>query len=458
MEEHTYYPLTPSQMSIFLARKYSVHKSIINVPTSLIIKEEMDTELLEEAVRKGIERWDSFGIRILKEKPAPKQYFSEKREAESIEKLDFTGKSREDMERTFLKLASKKLEIYNAPMARFFILKTPEGYGGIFSVINHLIMDSWAISMFYKDCIEIYYAMKNGTPFPKDVKPYENLLQKEIMYRQSEQYKRGLEYYQNEFSKKEAMFTHVNGSEVLEKFRKKKGDETIRYCGTFYLRSVSGHDLHWIQKDDIDKMSEFTREYKFPSMQVLFQMGLRTYLAKVNSHEEDVTYYNIVARRGTLEEKRTGGTRAHFMHFRTIMPPETTFAEGCRMLFDKQNELYRHADFSPMEMFEIEHSLTPAKPGFSYRSASLTFQPVPMSVGEGPEIETRWYTNGAVAQPFYLTVMDGDGSGGLKCYYEYMSNVITKDRINDVHRYMTTVMLEGTKNPQITLKELYDLY
>lgn len=457
MEDRTYYPITPSQYTIFLSRKYSMHKSIINIPTSLIIREEMDTDILEDAVRQAIKRWDSFGIRLVKDRESPKQYFTDP-EVESIERLDFTGKTREAMERTFAKLGSKKLEIYEAPMARFYILKTPEGYGGIFSVINHLIMDSWAISMFYKDAIEIYYAMKNGTPFPKDVVPYETVLKKEVMYRQSPQHQKSLEYWQNEFSKDEPMFTHINGSEVIEKFRKKKGNEHARFAGSFYLRSTSGHDLYWITKEEIETMSRFLEEYKFPSLQVLFQMGLRTYLAKVNSHEEDVSMHNIVARRGTIEEKSTGGTRAHVVAFRTIMPPETTFEEGCRMLFDKQNELYRHADFSPMEMFQVEKSLLPASQAQSYRACSLTFQPVPMSVQNGPEIETRWYSNGAVAQPFYLTVMDGDGTGGLKCYYEYMSNVISEERIKDVHRYMTKVMLEGAKRPELTLEELYQMY
>src|SRR5690606_22972911 len=147
-------------------------------------------------------------------------------------RLDFTGKTRESMERAFVKLGSKKLEIYESPMARFYILKTPEGYGGIFSVVNHLIMDSWAISMLYKDAIEIYYAMKNGTPFPKDVVPYETVLKKEVMYRQSPQHQKSLEYWQNEFSKDEPMFTHINGSEVIEKFRKKKGNENARFAGS----------------------------------------------------------------------------------------------------------------------------------------------------------------------------------------------------------------------------------
>ncbi len=457
MEDRTYYPITPSQYTIFLSRKYSMHKSIINIPTSLIIKEEMDTDILEEALRQAIKRWDSFGIRLVKDKESPKQYFTDP-EVESIERLDFTRKTREAMERTFTKLGSKKLEIYESPMARFYILRTPEGYGGIFSVINHLIMDSWAISMFYKDAIEIYYALKKGTPFPKDVVPYETVLKKEVMYRQSPQHQKSLEYWQNEFSKDEPMFTHINGSEVIEKFRKKKGNEHARFAGSFYLRSTSGHDLHWITKEEIEILSRFLEEYKFPSLQVLFQMGLRTYLAKVNSHEEDVSMHNIVARRGTIEEKSTGGTRAHVVAFRTIMPPETTFEEGCRMLFDKQNELYRHADFSPMEMFKVEKSLLPASQAQSYRACSLTFQPVPMKVENGPEIETRWYSNGAVAQPFYLTVMDGDGTGGLKCYYEYMSNVISEDRIKDVHRYMTKVMTEGAKNPELTLEQFYQMY
>ncbi len=165
----------------------------------------------------------------------------------------------------------------------------------------------------------------------------------------------------------------------------------------------------------------------------------------------------MVARRGTLEEKTTGGTRVHFVHFRTIMEPSMTFYEGCKMLFDKQNELYRHADFSPMEMFEIENALLPVNPGQSYRTTTMTFQPVPMSVAGGSEIETRWYSNGAAPQPLYLTIMDGDGTGGLKCYYEYISNVISQERIKEMHNYMTKVMLEGAKNPQVTLQELYDL-
>lgn len=456
MEERLYYPLTPSQQSIFLSRKYAMHKSIINIPTSIILKESLDEDLLEDALEQAIQRWDAFGIRLMKDKKQPMQYFGERR-VEPIERLDFTRKSRQDMEKTFLKLAAKKLDIYEAPQGRFFIVTTPEGYGGIFSVISHLIMDSWSISMFYKDVFSIYYSLATHWPYPKEPKPYEEVLKNEIAYKETEQYQRALVFWQQEFGKEEPMYTHVNGREVLEKFRKKKGDPHLRYASSFYLRNTPGHELHWVYKEELAPMEAFAKEHGFPSLQVLFQMGIRTYLAYINEEEEDVCFYNVVARRGTLAEKMTGGTRVHFMHFRTIMHPGTTFLAGCQMLLDKQNELYRHADFSPMEMFQVENSLLPVSPGVSYRTVSMTYQPVSMHIHGGPEIETRWYSNGAVSQPLYLTIMDGDGQGGLKVYYEYMSNVITSEKIKDIHRCMLLFMTEGAKNPQITLRELFDL-
>lgn len=184
METKMYYPLTPSQLAMFLSRKYSVRKSIINIPTSLIVHETLDFDVLEDALEEAISRWDSFGIRLVKEGNAAKQYFGT-REVESIKRLDFFNRTKEEMESTFKKLASKKLEVYDKPMARMYIVATPEGFGGIFSVISHLILDSWSISSFYKDLFEIYYYKMGEGEYPKDVVPYEDVLRQEIGYKET---------------------------------------------------------------------------------------------------------------------------------------------------------------------------------------------------------------------------------------------------------------------------------
>ncbi len=457
MEELKYYPLSSSQLAVFYSRKYALKKSVINIPTSLIIHEALDMNVLEEATKEAINRWDSFGIRLTKEGEMAKQHFGE-REVESIKSLDFTHKTREDMEETFKKLGSKKLEIYNKPMARIYLVTTPEGYGGIFSVISHLIMDSWSISSFYRDLFEIYYFKMGKGDYPKDVVPYEQILNMEIGYKDTPAYEKAKAYWQKEFSQEEPIYTHVNGSSVLEQYRSKKGNENSRKSSSFFLRTTAGHDYYWVTKEEVDLFTKFIETYHLPSMQVLFQMAIRTYLAKVNHHEKDIHMINVVARRGTLQEKRTGGTRVHFVILRTKMEEDITFLEACKQLFNKQNELYKHADYNPLEIFYMQKKMYNIKDTETYNSVSMTFQPVPIKMNDDTEVESRWYSNGVSSQMLYITIMDGDGTGGLKCYYEYMSNYITAKTIKNLHEAMIKIMLRGCENPEMTLKELFEVF
>ena len=455
MENRVYYPLSPAQHLLFLSRKYTVHKAVLNIPTSMILDVRLDNDLLQKALESAISRWDSFGLRLKEQGKEIQQYF-DVRTCECIEQKDFSKSSEENMLNFFYKEAQKKMGILDCPMARFYIVTTPKGNTGIFSVINHIMMDSWAISMFYKDVMDIYTAMANNLPLPKEVRSYESCLIKEFEYRNSEAYKKDQEFWINEIGQDEPFYTDVNGSQVLERFRKKNKNSDARYSNSFFIRTKADHVVRTIDKEDIEKMKAFLKAYEFPSMHILFLMGLRTYLSKVNG-TNDVSISSIVARRATLEEKFSGGTRAQFVPFRTIIEEDTTFREALNILLDKENILYRHADINPMEIFGMEQRAFPLKQGQTYRGASLTFQPVPMEIGNGMHAETRWYPNGASAQPFYLTIMDGDGSGGLKCYYEHIISHIEPETINTCHDYMLKVILEGISHPEMKLSELYHL-
>jgi len=457
MENRVYYPLSPSQHLLFLSRKYTIHKAILNIPISLILDVKLDNDLLQKALEIAITRWDSFGLRLKEDEKEIKQYF-DVRSCERIEQKDFSKSSEDKMQAFFYKEAQKKMDILECPMARFFILTTPKGTTGIFSVINHIIMDSWAISMFYKDVMDIYNSLANDLPLPKEVRTYESCLIKDIEYRNSDSYKKDQEFWVNEIGQIEPIYTSVNGFEILERYRKKIKNNNARFSKSFFIKTKADHVVRSIDKEDMDKMKAFLKEYEFPSMQILFLMGLRTYLAKVNKETSDVSLNSIVARRATLEDKFSGGTRVHFLPFRTIIEEDKTFLEALNILLDKQNSIYRHANINPMELFGMEYKAFPVKQGQSYRGASLTFQPVPMEVGNGMHAETKWYSNGTAAQPFYLTIMDGDGSGGLKCYYEYITSHIKPETIDNCHDYLVKVILEGISHPEMKISELYHLY
>ena len=55
---------------------------------------------------------------------------------------------------------------------------------------------------------------------------------------------------------------------------------------------------------------------------------------------DDVSINTAIARRATLKEKKSGGTRIHSFPFRTIISEDKTFLEGIYAIRDLQNQYF----------------------------------------------------------------------------------------------------------------------
>lgn len=175
MESQQYYPLTSSQHLIFLSWQFTTHKQIMNIPTSFLTDAQLDLDLLKKALEEAVQRNDAFGIRITKKGKDRVQYFTDRR-VRTLETLDFTGKTHDEMEAFFYQVGRKKMPMYDQPLAKMYIVRAPDGSCGLFTCISHLILDSWAISMFYKDVMTLYLAYLNQGPMPKPLKSCEALM------------------------------------------------------------------------------------------------------------------------------------------------------------------------------------------------------------------------------------------------------------------------------------------
>jgi hypothetical protein len=56
---HTLYELTPSQELSMLNRHWTLHKSIVNIATSVTFDAPLERHLLAEAIRLCVLRWDA---------------------------------------------------------------------------------------------------------------------------------------------------------------------------------------------------------------------------------------------------------------------------------------------------------------------------------------------------------------------------------------------------------------
>ena len=191
-------------------------------------------------------------------------------------------------------------------------------------------------------------------------------------------------------------------------------------------------------------------------------MGLRTYFQKMNG-QEDVSINNAIARRATLKEKKSGGTRIHSFPFRTVFSEDVKFIDAVYEIRDKQNELFRHANYDPTEYFAYRSRTYPQpQKGLTYEPMSLTYQPMTLQekgledLG-GIQYKTKWYPNGMTTQAMNLTVMHPPQDNGLDFNFEHQKKAISREELEYLYYYLCKIMFKGAENPELTIGEIIKL-
>ena len=245
------------------------------------------------------------------------------------------------------------------------------------------------------------------------------------------------EYFQKLIEESEPIYNGIDGPAALEAERERSGNPNARAAinvsdsvdsalDIFHLEAEptkrlmdfsdsvdSALDIFHLEAEPTKRLMDFCEKYHV-SLATLLLMGLRTYFQKMNGND-DVSINTAIARRATLKEKKSGGTRIHSFPFRTIISPERTFLDGVYAIRDLQNEdlqneYFRHANYDPVAYFAYRSRLYPNPQGQTYESMSLTYQPLTLKekgldqLGD-IQYKTKWYPNGATTQAMYLTVM-----------------------------------------------------
>ena len=171
------------------------------------------------------------------------------------------------------------------------------------------------------------------------------------------------------------------------------------------------------------------------------------------------SFNTAIARRATLKEKKSGGTRIHSFPFRTIIPKEKTFLEGIFQIRDQQNELFRHADYNPVSYFAQKSALYHTAPGHVYEPMALTYQPMTLrekgleQLGD-IKYKTKWYPNGATTQAMYLTVMHRPEDNGLDFNFEHQIKAVSREKLEYLYYYLCKIMFKGTENPNLPIGDI----
>ncbi len=435
---------------------------MLNIGTSLTIQVDLDWNVLRGSIYKAYERSECMRVRFTKDKDGTwYQYVVEKEERE-IEFVDFTGKTMEEAEQTMRAWTRVPFTEEDIPMNRVVMIKTPDGFCGVYLLADHRLMDAQSLICFLRDIVELYCnTMYDDVPYPKEMASYIEQIQKDLAYEQGCKAKtRDEEFFHKLIEESEPIYNGIDGSGRLEMEREKSGNPNLRAAVNVSDSVDADIDIFHLEEEPTKRLMDFCEKYHI-SLTCLLLMGLRTYFQKMNGND-DVSINSAIARRATLKEKKSGGTRIHSFPFRTIISKDRTFIDAIYEIRDRQNEMFRHANFDPVSYFAYRSKLYPTAPGQTYEPMALTYQPMTLQdqglekLG-GIKYKTKWYSNGATTQAMYLTVMHRPDDNGLDFNFEHQVRAVSRKQLEYLYYYLCKIMFKGIENPNLSVGEIIKL-
>lgn len=457
------YPLTVAQKFHLFYLPFCPTAAVLNIGTSLTIEAEIDWDLLAKSINQAYARSEGMRIRFAKDKEGTWYQYVVDPEDKEIEFADFTDKTVEEAHEIMQQWTTVPFKMADSPMTRVVMIKMPDGFNGIYFLGHHMVVDAQSLICFLKDVIELYCNEKyEGVPYPKDMSSYIEQLEKDLAYEAgSKAQARDIEYFQKEIAKSEPIFSGIRGKGQLEAAREMFKNPDLRSAFSATDDTKSALDIFHLEAEPTKRLMDFCETYHV-SLACLLLMGLRTYLQKMNGFE-DVSINNAIARRATLKEKKCGGTRIHSFPVRTVFPEDMKFIDGVYAIRDKQNEIFRHANYDPTAYFAYRSKIFPQPhAGLTYETISLTYQPMTLQENGLTQLgdiryKTKWYPNGSCPQAMYLTVMHRPEDNGLDFNFEHQLKAVSREELEYLYYYLCKIMFKGAENPDLTIGEIIKL-
>lgn len=456
------YPLTNAQKFHLFYQAFCPKKEVLNIGTSLTIQIDINWNLLKEAIYEAYDRCECMRVRFTKGKDKEWYQYVVDKEDRDIEYVDFTGKTMEEAKAIMTEWTQVAFKRADSPMNRVVMITTPDGYNGLYLLVDHMIMDAQSLILFLSDVIELYcHKAYEGIPYPKDMTSYIEQLKKDLAYEAGCKAKdKDEEFFHKLIEESEPIYADWKAGRLQEQ-RKLFHNDKLRAAINVTDSVDSALDIFHLEAEPTARLMKFCEEYHI-SLVCLLMMGLRTYFQKVND-VDDISINTTIARRATIKEKKSGGTRIHSFPFRTNIAKDRTFIEGIYEIRDKQNEMFRHANYNPVEYFAYRSQVYPGSPqGSTYESMSLTYQPMTLRENEldktgGISYKTVWYPNGATTQAMYLTVMHRPDDNGLDFNFEHQIKAISREEIEYLYYYLCRILFKGIERPNLTIDEIIKL-
>ena len=456
------YPLTAAQRIHYYTVSACKRNELLNIGTGFYLEyPDVDFDVLKQCIYDGYEKYECMRLRFVTLEDGTMMQYLVPAEDRDIKYFDFSEWTENAAHKEMEQWTHIPFKTDNSPMNEIVMIRLPNNYVGLYMKVHHMTLDSQGISSFYGYVLQLYCSkMFEDVDPPTKPMSYIEQLKKDLEYENnSPKMQKDMEYWLKQLEAPEPLYTPFSERNRLLELREATGKKRLRAC---YVTGdiEAAIKVYELEPDKTKEIIEFCSENHVPVASLLL-LCLRTVFSHFSGNRTDISVKNAVARRGTLLEQKSGGTRIHFWPLRTDIKPKTTFMEALRIVQAKENELLRHANYDPIRYMAETAEHYKAPQGSGYECTTLTYQPMNMVNTQKmklPDINyiSKWYSNGVAMQHVYVTVMHRPTDNGMSFHLEYQKNEVSEDELEKLYFYICRTLFRGIEDPTRTIGEILD--
>lgn len=409
--------LTKSQKLIYDMEKYS-GGSISIICGSILLQGETDITTLQAAAN-GLRRINPALCTRIVETDEGTMQVVEEYTPQDVAVLRFSDKAEllcyaEDY-------ARKPLDLYGQLFESTVVLLP--GQCGLLVKLHHIISDAWTLALMGNQ----YNALINGeTPCAYS---YEEHLQREDAYLQSERYAKDRAFFLEQFQKCEEV-TYLSEKQVATFAAQRK---------TFV-----------IDKERTQQLVDYTKAHGCSAF-VLFMTALSAYFSRIKQNTETFYIGTAVLNRSGVREKNTAGMFINMVPMLMKLENEQTFSYNLAVVKATAFTAFRHQKFNYDDIL----SAVRQEYGFSERLYDVLLSYQNSTITDGDRgIESTWYHCGAQTESLQIHIDDRDNEGIFRIHFDYQTEKFTEQEIERMYTHILSLLFDAVTHEN---KKLYEL-
>lgn len=441
------YELSPAQEVVKLQCKYTLFKRVINILSSATTNENIDIDIMKEALNIVIDRNDCLRIRFVKQDGKLMQYFLKEFKIDNIQYIEF--KTKQEQDKFMLDIRKKAIDYMKGVVIEPYFCKTFDNKFMIVLKVCHLILDIYGLNMIYKDLFEVYNSLKNGGDLPESPGSFETLLIKDLKVKNNNEIKkRNTEFFTNYLKEREAPYyagLHGYKEPTIQKQLSKN-----RHTSKMFLvhNDTNGYMYH-IDKEIVDKVANYCLNTKC-SISNFFFYAMSICASKLNNNVKNMLPLELCNCRGTVLEKKTAGTKAQSVACYTVVDGAKTFEENFMNFCKEQSNLYRYVGFSDQEFQMLLHKIYNEPVMNTFYSIAYSFIPIQ----KNKDVDIQIYSNGKCALPAYIAIMWDIDTNYMDVLYDCYVKTHKEKDIERFHKSYLKILEQIVENQKIKIKDI----